>query len=552
MRKLASVLGLFAALCAIPAAAQTQFPTTLPSNSVWGRLGIGAGPGQAIPFNVLTGGLFQGASGAFTCTIAGVCTINSGVVTNSDLANMAGGTLKCNPFTTPTSPQDCSSSTINVKDLGAACDGVTNDATVINNALASAVSGQTVLLPFGKTCKVNSSINIGNGSASAASTVNGVILGCQANPISTSYFGGMSATTGCRLLYGGIAAAGVINVLGPIQGWGINNIYIDCASTADVGVKLVSAQGGGMQNYVVNNCLTQGILTNTVPQGAGPIFGDSNTENNLFINGLVNVPNVASVIGIQLTGQSTDTTSNTSHNTFINTKILLPLATTAMIGIDLQDADSDVFYGTFMFGGGSGCTGVVFDYSNHNAWPASESFFGLDTGKSNCTTSFSNNSTPGSATPNYVYGLSETNGSACIALNNFACFSSHNMFTSPGGNVASTDILGVWTAFTPTPTCGTATFTVNSARAKIVGKTTHFQLDATISTLGTCTTSLSFTLPSTLNFTNAIIGEVISTGKLWFCALSGGASSATGCEHTDATNWVAADRFVMTGIYENQ
>jgi hypothetical protein len=55
MRKLAFVLGLFAALRAIPAAAQ---PSTLPANTVYGRLGIGAGPGQAIPFSILSANLF--------------------------------------------------------------------------------------------------------------------------------------------------------------------------------------------------------------------------------------------------------------------------------------------------------------------------------------------------------------------------------------------------------------------------------------------------------------------------------------------------------------
>jgi len=56
MRKLAFVLGLFAALCAIPAAAQ---PSTLPANTVYGRLGIGSGPGQAIPFSILASNLFS-------------------------------------------------------------------------------------------------------------------------------------------------------------------------------------------------------------------------------------------------------------------------------------------------------------------------------------------------------------------------------------------------------------------------------------------------------------------------------------------------------------
>lgn len=35
-----------------PALAQSQFPQTMPASTVYGRLGLGAGPGQAIPFNI--------------------------------------------------------------------------------------------------------------------------------------------------------------------------------------------------------------------------------------------------------------------------------------------------------------------------------------------------------------------------------------------------------------------------------------------------------------------------------------------------------------------
>jgi hypothetical protein len=58
MRKLLAAIALLAGL--VPAAAQVpNFPQTLPANSVVGRLGIGPGPSQAIPFAVLTGDLLN-------------------------------------------------------------------------------------------------------------------------------------------------------------------------------------------------------------------------------------------------------------------------------------------------------------------------------------------------------------------------------------------------------------------------------------------------------------------------------------------------------------
>lgn len=47
-----AILAAFIALSAIPAAAQVN-PQNLPASTVYGRLGIGAGPGQAIPFATL-------------------------------------------------------------------------------------------------------------------------------------------------------------------------------------------------------------------------------------------------------------------------------------------------------------------------------------------------------------------------------------------------------------------------------------------------------------------------------------------------------------------
>lgn len=46
-------LGILAALALVPAVAVAQVPPTFTANTVYGRLGIGPGPGQQIPFSVL-------------------------------------------------------------------------------------------------------------------------------------------------------------------------------------------------------------------------------------------------------------------------------------------------------------------------------------------------------------------------------------------------------------------------------------------------------------------------------------------------------------------
>jgi len=491
--------------------------------------------------------------------------IGPGVITNSMLANMAANTLKGNNTTGAAAPIDLTIANIRamftvpilVTDpaFGAACDGVTNDTTAINNAIATAagVQGQKVLLPYGKSCKINSTVNMGNGTTSTASTVNGVILGCEAVPVSTSFFGGGTQTSGCRLVWGG-GAGTVISVNGPIQGWGLQGVFVDCVAVGAVGLKVTSGQYGDVRNNVFNQCTAQGILAGTVPQGGGP-FGNSNTASNIFSNNLIVAANVANVQAMRLTGTGTaDATSNTSFNQFNNTTIYLPLTATTMVGISDEATDSNSFYNTLIFGGGSGCTAVRFVYSNGSstAWPASEGFYTIDAG-SLCATKFANVGTPGAATPNYIYGLVETNGVTAPSLANLTVYGSHNIVIAPGGSTAPTDVLGAWSNFTPALSCGTATFTVTSARFKQAGKVTNAEIDFTISAIGTCTNSLSFTLPNTAQSNGAFFGrEIVNNGLGFLCTIVATSTIANSCRRLDATNFAVNDRVIANWSYENQ
>jgi len=96
-RTVFAALALLAGL--LPAVA--QLPQTLPSNTVVGRLGIGSGPGQAIPFSVLSSNLFTSlctTSGAFpiynATTGATVCSTVGGV---GSVATLNGGPLTISP-----------------------------------------------------------------------------------------------------------------------------------------------------------------------------------------------------------------------------------------------------------------------------------------------------------------------------------------------------------------------------------------------------------------------------------------------------------------------
>jgi hypothetical protein len=124
--------------------------------------------------------------------------------------------------------------------------------------------------------------------------------------------------------------------------------------------------------------------------------------------------------------------------------------------------------------------------------------------------------------------------------------------TATGGNYDTE-----WAGFTPVFTCGTATITSNSARSRTFGKTTWLQIEFTITALGTCTNTLTFTLPTTPNSVGTIPTiETVVNGALGMCRASIGSTTAN-CFTTSAagvplSNFVVNEHFVGSGVYENQ
>jgi hypothetical protein len=109
-----------------------------------------------------------------------------------------------------------------------------------------------------------------------------------------------------------------------------------------------------------------------------------------------------------------------------------------------------------------------------------------------------------------------------------------------------------WSTFTPSPSCGTATFTVNSARSQTVGKITHVEADLTIAAIGTCTTPVTLTLPNTANSAaELVVRETVNRNQLGACDTAAASATAT-CIQNGATAYAVNDRLKISGIYENQ
>lgn len=112
-----------------------------------------------------------------------------------------------------------------------------------------------------------------------------------------------------------------------------------------------------------------------------------------------------------------------------------------------------------------------------------------------------------------------------------------------------------WTTYAPSLSCGNATFTVNSARAKIRGKETKIQLDFTISAIGTCTRPVTFTLPNTAQSSGSLVGAVSvgTTITLTVCTLSASSATVSCDKNVGAGNpFLVNERFIASSVYENQ
>lgn len=437
------------------------------------------------------------------------------------------------------------------------CSNTISDVQGIQSAInAVAAVGPGIVWVSG-ICNINSSIIIGNGSGSAPSTYQGIYLIGVGNLSAFPNLGFSTPTTGPKFVWTGSGTGGIISIAGPMQGWGVQNIYMDCNSVSNsVGMDVVSAQNGDSRNLSIINCVNTGLLSTTVaPFGS---FTDTNSENNSYVGLNIQVPNIASAKGIGLTGVS-GATSDTDYNYFANINLIMQGGSNvASIGIALQAADTNEFHNVHYINNGSNTSAIclILDYSNNASFPSSNKFYGIDTATCAGGTQVENNSTPNSgASPNWVY-IGEANSMSIPSINNLVAIGSHNYVTSPGGNNAGYDflapILSAWSSYTLSPTCGSATFTTNASKSKTLGKVTNITIDFTFTAIGSCTNTITVNLPNTAN-SNAMIPGQNSAGDGIFMVCKALATGSTAsCTKSGGAAFVNGDRPIMTGVYENQ
>lgn len=122
--------------------------------------------------------------------------------------------------------------------------------------------------------------------------------------------------------------------------------------------------------------------------------------------------------------------------------------------------------------------------------------------------------------------------------------------TLPVANGGTGNAGTAWAGFTPSPVCGTGVFTVNSAHFLQIGKTVYWNVDVTLTTVGTCATAFQMTLPATAAVAAAFVGrEIAATGNGFIGSVA--ASSAAFASNRLTGTAAINDRYTFGGTYES-
>jgi hypothetical protein len=502
MKKIA--IAVLLALAALGGAqAQTQYPQTLPSNSVWGRTGIGSGPGQAIPFAIFTGNLLQSLSaGNLTCSASGICAFN-------DTSEVIGsGAKKFNPLFFGNAGTAlvhrfnrifCGEATASSSDIGPV---TTKDwlETLIPNTTGAAefvcvdTVGQLGVVGASRSGDFRTAFGSATGGAQGVTGIgynNDVGAG---GPIAV----GMNAI--------GVMAPGVSGITAGYQA-DLNN-----AATATDIVPFTALAGGNTIAGLFTSGAYTGVGTTNVSAAwvvnLGRIGGPLFRKGGVCMNGALDA-----TVGAGGDGVCLEMARNQSIRWLNSTPT--------------TDAE--------MWGAASGL--VINSQVNFGVAGSTLGKFTV-----NGNTSGTITMQPQAAAGTYNWNWPTTAGA------------SGQLLTSGGGGAAAmtwTDI-GAFSAFTPSLSCGTATFTVNRAVSKTLGKTTNLTLDFTITAIGTCTTAVTFTLPNTANGSASIPAQEYSVNHEIAGCLNAAASTTSTCNKRAGAAFLVNERWVFTGAYDNQ
>jgi hypothetical protein len=351
-------------------------------------------------------------------------------------------------FSTDRLAQDSSNSfpVINVKDMGALGDGSANDTAAFVAAFAElATTGGTIYVPSGVYMVDPDTLQIGNGTNAAVSTINGISLTGDA---STLYFDIGS------IIKARAAGTTLLTVAGTIGGIRIENIKFDCDDVCQRAWTLYSCLECTFRNFNLVNFTAYGMFCDC---RTGPVSAANWASHNVFERFLIYSESVVDFgAGIYLNGSFSDNW-DWFHNTFINGSVQLNNgAVSGTRGIDLRFCDSNTWIevdcSSFTGAGIGGGIAVNFDGSSSSLYPQNNFFYGCS--------------------------LKNTFVSGTISRNYFANFCTRDAETVPTstyliGWTDQGDYFGQHTFNEPVVAKSTSATVAGGAKAYLIGPTTN-------------------------------------------------------------------------------
>jgi hypothetical protein len=267
----------------------------------------------------------------------------------------------------------------NVIDFGADPTGVASSTTAIQNAInALPVTGGIVYFPAGNY-RINTTIFIGDGSASGCSTRAGVILrGCSPAgqwPTSGSFVNPNGVQGGTSRLFAQAGTGIMLAVRGPLQGWGIQNLHFDGLSLATCGIDEIATLCGDSYNCCFTGFINFAQRTRSLDNVGALLNVGPNHAYNRYIRFSYGVPNINNTMAVLADSNgaghaSTDSFGDTWEDAVV---VFSPMsAGVTSYGFYFRGADNDrVRNATFGVTGTSTAPGkyvaVYFDYGGD--WP---------------------------------------------------------------------------------------------------------------------------------------------------------------------------------------
>jgi len=236
-------------------------------------------------------------------------------------------------------------------DFGAVGDGATDDSAAIVAAIAAVAARGGGRVQFdAKTYAIGSTIEIGNGSASAISTINGVSLVGTGSPFLRVGQTGTLGLTGTQFKWIGAAGGTMVRISGPATGCDLGNIALDANSLADTCLQIKSGRNGLFSNLISANYT--GIGLDLTTQDAATMSGDNSQLSTVSLTFLTyqGYSLSATATGINLDGYLGDGVNpgyDTTRVYFYNTLLVVKGAGGAT-GIRLAFTDQCVFDGLVM------------------------------------------------------------------------------------------------------------------------------------------------------------------------------------------------------------